>query len=62
MMANGQKKPVAITLMGCRDAFHSTGQRVAAIKAAQPALDIVDAWTYVGKGGVSMLTVCGLIV
>lgn len=62
MMANGEKKPAAITVMGCRDTFHSTEQRVAAIKAAQPALDIVDAWTYVGKGGVSMLTVCGLIV
>lgn len=62
MMADGKKKPVAITVMGCRDAFHSTADRVAAIKAAQPALSVVDAWTYVGKGGVSMLTVCGLIV
>ena len=62
MMANCWKKPVVITVAGCRDSFSSTADRVSAIKSAQPAMDIVDAWTYVGKGNVSMLTVCGLIV
>lgn len=62
MMADGRKKPVVITVAGCRDSFSSTTDRVSAIKSAQPAMDIVDAWTYVGKGNVSMLTVCGVIV
>lgn len=62
MMADGREKPVVITVAGCRDAFNSTSARIDAIKSAQPAINIVDAWTYVGKGNVSMLTVCGLII
>lgn len=62
MKADGSQKPVVITVMACRDSYLSMESRVAAITSAQPALNVVDAWKYTGKGGVSMLTVCGMIV
>lgn len=52
--------PVAITLMNCRDAYRSAEQRVARITKIQPGFRPVEHWTYVGGGGVSMLTVCGV--
>lgn len=55
-------KPVVITVLNGRDKFKSKEERVAAIKAAQPGLDIRRVWTYKGAGGCSMLTVCGTMI
>lgn len=55
------EKPVAITLMNARDRYHSADERVARLIKLQPLLKPVKHWTYVGKGGVSMLTACFLV-
>lgn len=55
-------KPVVITVFNGRDKFKSKEERVAAIKAAQPGLDVRRVWTYKGAGGSSMLTVCGVMI
>lgn len=54
-------KPVVITVLNGRDKYKSKDERVAAIKAAQPGLDVRRVWTYKGAGGCSMLTVCGIM-
>jgi hypothetical protein len=55
------QKPVVITVLNARDQFHSAEQRVQRMIEVQPALQPVKHWTYVGKGGVSMLTACFLV-
>lgn len=55
-------KPVVITVLNGRDKYKSKEERVAAIKAAQPNLDVRRVWTYKGAGGCSMLTVCGVML
>lgn len=55
------EKPVVITVRNGRDKYKSKEERVAAIKAAQPGLDVRRVWTYKGAGGCSMLTVCGVM-
>jgi hypothetical protein len=54
-------KPVVITVLNGRDAFKGVETRVRRMVEVQPAFQVRDYWTYIGKGGVSMLTVCGAI-
>ena len=62
MEANVQEKPVVLTVLNGRDAFHGISERIAHIARLQPAFQLRDAWTYVGVNGSSMLTVCGVIL
>lgn len=52
-------KPVVLTLRNGRDGFRGVEQRIARVLAVQPAFEYRRHWTYLGKGGVPMLTVCG---
>lgn len=56
------KKPVVITVMNARDSYHGSLERIARILQIQPQLEYVNHWTYIGKGGVSMLTGCFLMI
>lgn len=54
--------PVVVTVMNCRDRFSGTEARVRALADAQPAFKVATHWTYIGAGGVSMLTACGVLL
>lgn len=53
--------PVVVTVRNGRDRFRGAGNRIARIAELVQGFKAVDSWTYVGKGGVSMLTVCGVV-
>ena len=53
--------PVVVTVMNARDAYCGAQSRIERICEVQPEFAPIDHWTYVGKGGTSMLTVCGEI-
>lgn len=54
----GYGKPVVVTVLNARDYCHSPEERIERMTLAQPGLQYRSHWTYVGKGGVSMLTAC----
>jgi hypothetical protein len=58
-MTPGQPNPFVLTVLNCRDRFRGAEARIARMQEVQPAYQIDKHWTYEGKGGVSMLTVCG---
>lgn len=58
MVPNKVRKPVVITVMNARDYYHGDQERVDRMMQVQPALEYAKHWTYVGKGGVSMLSAC----
>ncbi len=58
MEATDFDKPVVITLLNGRDNIVGTEKRVKRILSCQPLLTHQDHWTYTGKSGVSMLTIC----
>lgn len=60
--SNGEAKPVVITMMNARDNVTGVEARLERIQACQPAFQYERHWTYTGKNGTSMLTVCGSIV
>jgi hypothetical protein len=47
-----------ITCMNARDRLTGSDRRIKHMLDQQPAMKYEDHWTYVGKGGVSMLTAC----
>jgi len=53
--------PLVITILNGRDRFHSVQERLDFLAKAQPDYIIQDHDVYIGKGGVSMLTVYGFI-
>lgn len=55
-------KPVVITLFNGHDHFRGVEQRIAHLVQAQPLFKPIKHWTYAGKNGSSMLTVCGEIL
>lgn len=57
-----EPKPVVITLFGGHDRFHGNEERVAHIVQVQPLFKPIKHWTYAGKNGSPMLTICGEIV
>ena len=57
-----KEKPVVLTLLNARDSYHGSDSRVARIVELQPAFKYENHWTYTGKNGSSMVTVCGTIV
>lgn len=52
-------KPIVLTLMNARDGVTGVQNRIDRILACQPALVYAGHWTYSGKNGTPMLTVCG---
>ena len=54
-------KPVAITIMNCRDGYSSPEARIEAVCALNKDFTYAKHWTYIGKGNTSMLTICGTI-
>jgi hypothetical protein len=62
MDSEKESKPVVVTLMNARDGMKGEEARISRICEAQPAFVPERYWTYSGKGGTSMLTVCGHVV
>lgn len=62
MSCDSDPKPVAITLLNCRDSYKGVKARLGRIQELQPRLAIQDHWTYAGKSGAPMLTVCATII
>jgi len=60
-MAVGRPKPVVVTMMNARDGVNGVDARISRIMACQPLFRYWDHWTYSGKNGTPMLTVCGSI-
>jgi hypothetical protein len=58
---NAALKPVVITILGARDHFCGSENRIARIQRIQPAIKYASHWTYAGKGSAPMLTICGYI-
>jgi len=56
------EKPVVITTMNARDGVTGVQNRIDRLIACQPAFIYKDHWTYLGKNGTPMLTVCGVVV
>lgn len=54
-----QVKPVVITLMYGRDISGFEQGRIEHIKKLQPLFHYEDHWTYIGKNGTPMITICG---
>lgn len=57
-----QAKPVVVTLFNGHDNFRGVESRIKHLTHVQPLFKPVEHWTYVGKNGSPMLTVCGEIV
>ena len=55
-------KPLVITIMNARDGITGVESRIARIMKIQPAFVYDSHWTYAGKNGTPMLTVCGHVV
>lgn len=53
-----RQKPIVITVMNGRDGLSGVEARISRLMSAQPALIYQKHWTYIGKGGVSMLNAC----
>lgn len=60
-MSVGDPKPVVITTMNARDGVSGVEARVKRILDCQPLFTYWDSWTYPGKNGTPMLTICGSI-
>lgn len=60
--ATTHEKPVVLTVMNARDSVSGVGNRIERILAVQPAFLYKDHWTYAGKNGTPMLTICGAII
>jgi len=61
MHPNDGGNPVVVTLRNGRDGCRGADARVDRITQIQPAFSVRDYWTYAGKNGSSMLTVCGVL-
>ena len=51
--------PLVLTLRNGRDLFQGVDARLRRISTVLPGFTIDDHWTYLGKAGSSMLTICG---
>lgn len=58
LMPSDQAKPVVITMMNGRDGVRGVDARIRQVLDCQPGLTLADHWTYTGKNGTSMLTMC----
>lgn len=56
---SGYPKPVVITTMNARDGVTGIHARIDRMLACQPALVYRKHWSYTGKNGTPMLTLCG---
>ena len=61
VMAPADDTPVCITVRNGRDGMRGVEERIARLVEAQPLFKPAKHWTYIGAGGSSMLTVCGLL-
>lgn len=59
---SGDPKPVVLTIMNARDGVTGVENRIDRILTCQSAFSYVDHWTYAGKNGTPMLSLCGTII
>lgn len=55
---SGKEKPVVLTMMNARDGVSGVERRIRRVLDCQPNLNLAEHWTYIGKNGTPMLTMC----